>query len=92
MLEMWALVSLELVLRPEVWLELSVFASWPSMLANYSLVLLLQQGFDYEQVEEVSLLDIRLVIGLVVGAFFQLGLLSTETILGPKTGETIWPD
>ena len=37
-----------------------------STLANYSLVLLFQQSFDYEWVEEVGLLDIRLVIEFVV--------------------------
>jgi len=59
------------------------------MLANYLLVLLLQQGFDYEQVKEVDLLDIRLVTRLVVEVSSQLGLLSVETILGPKTGKTV---
>ena len=39
------------------------------MLANCSLVLLLQQGLNYEQVEEVGLLAVKLVIGLVVGVF-----------------------
>jgi len=39
----------------------------------------------------VGLLAISLlVIGLVVGASFQLGSLSTGTILGPGTGETVW--
>jgi len=46
---------------------------------------------DYEQVEEVGLLAVKLVIELVVGASFQLGLLSAGTILGPGIGETIWP-
>ena len=32
-----------------------------------------------------------LVIGLA-GASFQLGSLSAETILGPGTGKTVWPD
>jgi len=62
------------------------------MLVNYSLVLLLQWDFDYEQVKEVDLLDIKLVIRLVVRASSQLELLSTGTILGPKTGETVWLD
>jgi len=44
------------------------------MLTNCLLVLLLQQGFDYEQVEKVGLLDVRLVTGLVVGVSFQLEL------------------
>ena len=59
------------------------------MLANCSLVLSLRQGFDCEQVEEVSLLAVKLVIGLVAGVSFQLGLLSVGTILGPGTGEAI---
>ena len=45
-----------------------------------------------EQVEDVGLLAvIVLVIGLVAGAFFQLGSLSVRTILGPGTGKTVWP-
>ena len=55
------------------------------------LVLSLQQGFDYEQVEEIGLLAVKLVIGLVVGASSQLGSLSTKTILRPGTSKTIWP-
>jgi len=39
------------------------------MLANCSLVLSLQQGFDHKQVEKVGLLAIKLVIGLVAEAF-----------------------
>ena len=70
---MWALVPLELVLGPGVWLALRVFISQPSTLANCSLVLLLWQGFDHKQVEEVSLLDVRLVTELVVRASSQLG-------------------
>jgi len=66
--EIYALVSLELVLELGVWLALRVFTSQQSMLANYLLVLLLWYGFDHEWVEEVSLLDVRLVIELVVGA------------------------
>jgi len=67
-----------------------VLASQPSTLANCSLVLSLRQGFDHEQVEDVGLLAILLlVIGLVVGASSQLGSLSTGTILGPGTGETV---
>jgi len=45
---------------------------------------------DHEQVEDVGLLAVLLVIGLA-GAFSQLGSLSTETILGPGTGKTVWP-
>ena len=33
-----------------------------------------------------------LVVGLVVGASSQLGLLSAGTILGPETGKTVWSD
>ena len=65
---MWALVPLELVLGPEVWLVLRVCASQLSTLANCSLVLLLQQDFDCKQVKEVGLLDIRLVKELIAGA------------------------
>ena len=90
-LEIWALVSLELVLGLEVWLILRVFASWLSILAHYSLVLPLQQDFDYEQVEEVGLLDVRLVVGLVAEASSQLELLSIEMIIGLETGKTVQP-
>jgi len=90
-LEIWALVSLELVLGLEVWLELSIFASWPSISANCLLVLLLWWSFDYEWVEEVDLLDIRLVIGLIARPSSQLGLLFLGMILRPGTGETVWP-
>jgi len=55
------------------------------MLVNCSLVLLLYWSFNCEQVIELDLL----VAELVVGASSQLGLLSTETILGLETGETI---
>jgi len=64
-----------------------VFVSRPSISANCSLVLLLWQSFDSEKVEEVGLLDVRLVIESVVGVFSQLRLLSVGTILGPD--ETI---
>ena len=66
--EIWALVLCELVLRPEVWLELRVLASWLSTLANCSLVLSLQYRFNHEWVKEVGLLAVKLVIGLVAGA------------------------
>jgi len=89
--EMWALVPLELVLGPGVWLKLRVLASRLSTSANCSLVLSLCWGLDHEWVEEVGLLAVKLVIGLVVGAFSQLGSLSAGTILGPGTGETVWP-
>ena len=90
MSEIWALVPYVLVLGPRVWLALRVLASWPSILVNCSLVLLLQQSFNCEQVEKVSLLTVKLVIGLVAGASFQLELLSAEIILGPGIGKTVW--
>ena len=91
-LGMWALVPLKLVLGLKVWLALRVLASWPSTSANCSLVLLLWWDFDRERVEDVGLLAVKLVIGLIVGASSQLGSLSTGTILGPGTGETVQPD
>jgi len=48
----------------------TILASQPSISANCSLVLLLWQGFDCEQVEKVSLLAVKLVIGLVTRASF----------------------
>jgi len=66
-----------------------VFASQPSRLANCSLVLLLQKSFNHERVEKIGLLDVRLVVGLVAGASFQLGLLSVETILRLEIGEIV---
>ena len=42
--------------------------------------------------EDIGLLDVKLVLGLVVKASSQLGLLSTGTILRPGTGKTVWPD
>ena len=60
------------------------------MLASCSLVLSLQQCFDHKRVEEVGLLDVKLVIGLVVEASSQLGLLSARAILGLETDETVW--
>ena len=69
-----------------------MLASQPSTSASCSLVLLLRRGLDYERVEEVGLLAVKLVIGLVVRASSQLELLSTETILGPGTGKTVQPD
>ena len=88
---MQTLVPLELVLDPGVWLALRVLASQLSTSASCSLVLLLHWGLDHERVEEVGLLAVKLVLGLVVGASFQLGSLSTGTILGPGTGETVRP-
>jgi len=68
-----------------------VLASRLSTLASYSLVLLLLWGLDCEQVKNMCLLAVVvLVIGLA-GAFSQLGLLSAEIILGPGTGNTVWP-
>jgi len=40
----------------------------------------------------VGLLAIKLVVGLVVGAFFQLGSLSTEMIFGLGTDEAVQPE
>ena len=70
---------------------LRVLASRPSTLANCSLVFLLQRSFDHERVEEVGLLAIKLILGLIVGAFSQLELLSARTILRPGTSKTIQP-
>ena len=90
---MRALVPLELVLGAGVWLALRVLASRLSTSANCSLVLVLvlslQRGLDHERVENVGLLAVKLVLGLVVGASSQLGSLSAGTILGPGTGETV---
>ena len=46
------------------------YVSQPSMSANCSLVLSLWQDFDHEWVEEVGLLAVRLVIGLIAEASF----------------------
>jgi len=54
-----------------------------------SLVLLLQQKFNHEQVEEVGLLAIKLVIELVVEVSSQLELLSTGIILGLGIGKAV---
>jgi len=67
-----------------------VLASWPSTSANCSLVLSLRRGLDHEQVEDIGLLAVLLLVIGLVGASSQLGLLSTETILGPGIGETVW--
>jgi len=90
-LGMQALVPLELVLGPGVWLALRVLASQLSTLASCSLVLLLHWSLDCERVEEVGLLVILLLVLGLVGASSQLGLLSTEMILGPGTGKTVQP-
>jgi len=42
-------------------------------------------------VEDIGLLAVKLVIELVVGTSFQLKLLFIGKILGPETGETVWP-
>jgi len=68
---------------------LRVFASQPSTLANCSLVLSLQQGFDHERVEDVGLLAMLLLVLGLVGASSQLGSLSAGMILRPGTGETV---
>ena len=86
MSEIQALVLFELELGLEVWLAVSVFAIQLSISANCSLVSLLCQDFDHEQVEKLDLLVARLI---VVGASSQLGSLSTEMILGPETGRTV---
>ena len=88
---MRALVPLELVLGAGVWLALRVLASRPSTLASCSLVLVLslRQGLDREWVEEVGLLAAKLVLGLVVGASSQFGLLSAGTILELGIGKTV---
>ena len=88
---MWVLVPFELVLGLGVWLELRVLASQPSTLANYSLILSLQWGFDCEWVEDVGLLAILLLVLGLAGASSQLGSLSAGTILGLGIGETDWP-
>ena len=87
---MQALVPLELVLGPGVWLALRVLASRLSTSANCSLVLSLWWGFDRERVEDVGLLAILLLVLGLAGASSQLGSLSAGTILGPGTGKTVW--
>jgi len=67
-----------------------VLASQLSISASYSLVLSLCWNLDYERVEEVSLLAVKLVIGLVVEVSSKLGSLSAGIILGPGTGKTVW--
>ena len=68
-----------------------MLANWPSTSANCLLVLLLRQGFDHKQVEDVSLLAILLLVLGLVEASSQLGSLSAGMILGLRTGETVWP-
>ena len=68
-----------------------MLASRLSTLANCSLVLLLQQSFDHEQVEDVGLLAILLLVLGLVGASSQLGSLSAGTILGPGISKTVQP-
>ena len=89
--KMWTLVPLELVLGPRVWLALRMLVSQPSTSANCSLVLLLQQSFDYKWVEEVGLLAVIVLVVELVGASSQLKSLSTVMILGPGTGKTVQP-
>ena len=69
-----------------------MLTSQPSTLANCSLILSLQRGLNHEQVEDVGLLAIKLVVGLVAEAYSQLGSLSVGTILGPGTGKAVWPE
>ena len=66
-----------------------MLASRPSTSANCSLELSLRRGFDRERVEDVGLLAVKLVLGLVVGASSQFGSLSAGTILEPGTGKTV---
>ena len=66
-----------------------MLASWLSTLANCSLVFSFQQGFDYEQVEEVNLLAILLLVIESARASSKLGSLSTGTILRLGTSKTI---
>ena len=47
--------------------------------------LITQWGFDYKQVKELGLLEVRLVIG----ASSQLESLFAETILGLEIGKTV---
>jgi len=68
-----------------------VLVSRPSTSANCSLVLSLQWGLDHKQIEDVSLLAVLLLVLGLAGASSQFGSLSTGTILGPGTGETVWP-
>ena len=89
--EMQALVLYKLVLGLEFWLVFRILASWPSMLANCSLVLSLWWGLNYEQLKDVSLLTVKLVIRLIVEASSQLGLLSVGIILGPELSKAVWP-
>jgi len=86
-----ALVLLVLVLELGVWLELSVLASQPSTLANFSLVLSLWRGLNCKQVEDVGLLAVLLLVIGLAGAFSQLGSLSAGKILGPGIGKTVQP-
>ena len=88
---MWALVPLELVLGPGVWLELRVLASQLSTSANYLLVLSLQRSFDRVWVEDVGLLAILLLVLELVEESSQLGSLFAGIILEPETGKTVWP-
>ena len=59
-----------------------MLAIWPSISANYSLVLLLHWSFDCKQVKELDLL----VAELVAVVFSQLGLLFIRIIFGPEAG------
>jgi len=43
-------------------------------------------------VKNISLLAVKLVLGLVAGVSSQLISLFVRTILGPGTGKTVWPD
>ena len=41
--------------------------------------------------EDIGLLDVKLVLGLVVKTSSQLESLSTGTILGLRIDKTVWP-
>jgi len=62
------------------------------MLANCLLVLLLWWSFDYKWVEEVGLLAVKLVIGLVAEASSQFRSLFTGIIFRPGTSKAVQPD
>ena len=68
-----------------------MLASQPSILANCSLILSLQQCLDHEQVEDIGLLAIVVLVIELAGVFFQLVLLSARTILRPGIGKTVCP-
>jgi len=74
-LEMRALVLLELVLGLRVWLELRVLASQPSTLANCLLVLSLRWGFDHERVEDVGFISYIIVSTRISGSILPIRII-----------------